>query len=91
MSANKGAAEPVRLTLRAAAVSCIRLPETRDGKEGVDGSSPSEGSATVQHVAFCVRPDLQGRQRAVGMEPFMELSRSERRRAEARLRSREAE
>jgi hypothetical protein len=24
---------------------------------------------------FCVQPDLQGRQRAVGMEPIMELSR----------------
>src|SRR5437016_6997781 len=37
--------------LRSASVSCIPLPGTRDGKEGVDGSSPSEGSAKVQHVA----------------------------------------
>src|SRR5581483_6519119 len=37
--------------LQPAACSCIRLPRTRDGKEGVDGSSPSEGSAKVQHVA----------------------------------------
>src|SRR5437879_4271606 len=29
--------------LRSASVSCIPLPGTRDGKEGVDGSSPSEG------------------------------------------------
>ena len=49
-----------------------KTPETSPGKEGVDGSSPSEGSAKVQHVAaFCVQPDLQGQQRAVGMEPFM--------------------
>ena len=27
------------------AVGCDRLPETFHGKEGVDGSSPSEGSA----------------------------------------------
>jgi hypothetical protein len=26
------------------AVGCDRLPPNRDGKEGVDGSSPSEGS-----------------------------------------------
>ena len=66
------------------AVRCGGLPETFQGKEGVDGSSPSEGSAKVQHVAaLAFSPDLQGSQRAVGMEPFMELSRSERRRAEA--------
>ena len=30
---------------------------TRDGKEGVDGSSPSEGSAKAPHVgAFSFRP-----------------------------------
>ena len=49
------------------------------GKEGVDGSSPSEGSAKVPaHRRFCVQPDLQERQHAVGMEPFMELSRFDR-------------
>src|SRR5436190_23748138 len=32
------------------AVSCDRLPKTFHGKEGVDGSSPSEGSAKGLHV-----------------------------------------
>src|SRR5881394_2664683 len=39
------------------AVSCDRLPEAAHGKEGVDGSSPSEGSAKAPHVgAFSFRP-----------------------------------
>jgi hypothetical protein len=33
------------------AVGCDRLPETFHGKEGVDGSSPSEGSAKASHAA----------------------------------------
>jgi hypothetical protein len=38
------------------AVGCDRLPETVHGKEGVDGSSPSEGSAKAPHVgAFAFR------------------------------------
>jgi hypothetical protein len=32
------------------ATGCYRLPEKFHGKEGVDGSSPSEGSAEVPHV-----------------------------------------
>jgi hypothetical protein len=45
-----------------------------DGKEGVNGSSPLEGSAKASHVGrFCVHVDLQIQPRAVGMEPFMEL------------------
>src|SRR5437764_11437718 len=37
------------------AAGCHRLPEKFHGKEGVDGSSPSEGSAKVPHVdAFSV-------------------------------------
>src|SRR5438874_13510668 len=43
MNAKAGVAEAARY-LQSASVSCIRLPGTRDGKEGVDGSSPSEGS-----------------------------------------------
>jgi hypothetical protein len=36
------------------ATGCYRLRETFHGKEGVDGSSPSEGSAkTPQTGAFC--------------------------------------
>jgi hypothetical protein len=56
------------------------------GKEGVDGSSPSEGSAKAPHVgAFLVQTDLLFVEHAVGMEPFMELPRSEPRRGEACL------
>ena len=72
--------------LQTAASGCIPLPPTLDGKEGVDGSSPSEGSAKAPHVgAFLVQTDLLFVEHAVGMEPFMELSRSERRRGEACL------
>jgi hypothetical protein len=49
------------------------------GKEGVDGSSPSEGSAKTPHVgnfALRVQTDLLFVARAVGMEPFMELCRT---------------
>ncbi len=39
------------------AVRCDRLPATFHGEEGVDGSSPSEGSAKAPHVgAFSFRP-----------------------------------
>jgi hypothetical protein len=38
------------------AVGCDRLP--RDGKEGVDGSSPSEGSAKAPARGLSVRVDL---------------------------------
>src|SRR5438874_2679529 len=34
------------------AVGCDRLPETFHGKEGVDGSSPSEGSKTPAKRRF---------------------------------------
>ena len=39
--------------LQSAASSCIRSPATRDGKEGVDGSSPSEGLKSLQISRFC--------------------------------------
>src|SRR5436190_1310337 len=42
--------------LQPAASRCIRLPGTRDGEEGVNGSSPLEGSAKAPHVgAFAFR------------------------------------
>jgi hypothetical protein len=54
-------------------------PELFHGKEGVDGSSPSEGFAKDPHSgAFLVQIDLHSGQRAPGMEPFMELSVPER-------------
>jgi hypothetical protein len=55
------------------AVGCDRLPESFHGKEGVDGSSPSEGSAKALQTVF-VQADLQMLQTAVGVEPFMEPS-----------------
>jgi hypothetical protein len=36
------------------AAGCDRLPQNLDGKEGVDGSSPSEGSRKGQQMAFFV-------------------------------------
>ena len=54
------------------AVRCGGLPETFQGKEGVDGSSPSEGSAKVQHVAaFAFSPTCN----VGGYGAVMELSR----------------
>jgi hypothetical protein len=53
-----------------------------DGKEGVDGSSPSEGSAKGPHVgAFPFRATCSLSN--VGMEPCLELSHSERPRRSA--------
>jgi hypothetical protein len=58
---------------KSVATGCQRLPETFHGKEGVDGSSPSEGSAKAPHICTpSVQNDLLGVERAVGMEPFME-------------------
>jgi hypothetical protein len=49
------------------------------GNEGVDGSSPSEGSAeSAARRRFLVQADLLLVECAVGMEPFMELSHAER-------------
>jgi hypothetical protein len=44
------------------------------GKEGVDGSSPSGGSAKAPHVALFLSIELLPAQRAVGVELEMELS-----------------
>jgi hypothetical protein len=49
--------------------------DTSHGKEGVDGSSPSEGSAKAPHLAFFLSIELLPAQRAVGVELEMELSR----------------
>jgi hypothetical protein len=46
------------------------------GKEGVDGSSPSEGLQNPRSRGFSVQNDLLFVVRAAGMEPFMELSRT---------------
>jgi hypothetical protein len=55
------------------ATGCDRLPIAAHGKEGVDGSSPSEGSAKApQSGGFFLRVHLHDPQREVGMEPFME-------------------
>jgi hypothetical protein len=64
-----GEDKPKRLPWR-----CTRLPEKFHGKEGVDGSSPSEGSAKVLQATFSFRLYLHDSQRAVGMGPFLEPS-----------------
>src|SRR5438874_9428730 len=54
------------------AVGCHRLPETFHGKEGVDGSSPSEGSAKApQNGVFCIRAGLHF-PGSLGMESVLE-------------------
>jgi hypothetical protein len=55
------------------------------GKEGVDGSSPSEGSAKAPFVGAFSSGQLAGSAAWVGMEPFMELLRSKRLRRLARM------
>jgi hypothetical protein len=57
------------------AVGCDQLPKGAHGKEGVGGSSPSEGSAKAPHVALFLSIELLPAQRAVGVELEMELSR----------------
>src|SRR5207237_545018 len=55
------------------------------GKEGVDGSSPSEGSEKARMSAdLCMSSVVAGTLRA-WMEPFMNLSRRERRRREPQV------
>jgi hypothetical protein len=55
---------------------CDQLPESFHGKEGVDGSSPSEGSAKAPHDAAFFSDQLQILERAAGMEPFTGAFRS---------------
>ena len=50
---NPSQTHPPKKRLRSAnrqPVATLRNKETFDGKEGVDGSSPSEGSAKAPHV-----------------------------------------
>src|SRR5438067_2454850 len=56
------------------AAGCDWLRKTFHGKEGVDGSSPSEGSAKGPQRRLFFTSDLRVHHRAVGMEPFMEPS-----------------
>ena len=52
----------------------LEVAHTLHGKEGVDGSSPSEGSAKPRKSGLCcLRLTLLLVDRALGMEPFMEL------------------
>ena len=77
--------ETPRNQAETAAVSCDRLPETFHGKEGVDGSSPSEGSAKFLLInSFCCpgwrrfwaststeRPPRAAIASASGLEPLL--------------------
>jgi len=61
-------------------------PQNLHGKEEVDGSSPSEGSAKVQHVgALAFSPTCTVCSVRWVWSRLLKLSRSERHRAEARL------
>jgi hypothetical protein len=69
----------VRATMGASAL-LAQLVEHLHGKEGVSGSSPEEGSAKAPEIgAFVFRSTCSLSNVRVGMEPFMELSVSERR------------
>src|SRR5438034_11004755 len=74
-AANRPKAE----TARTSEIHCHRLHRLRatfHGKEGVDGSSPSEGSAKApQSLSFLFRIYLRIVQLAVSMEHFMETPR----------------
>ena len=60
------------------AVGCDRLPESFHGKEGVDDSSPSEGSAKAPQVgAFSFSSTCSKSNARVAMEPFMKPSRED--------------
>jgi hypothetical protein len=51
-------------------VGCDRLPETFHGKEGVDGSSPSEGSEKASKWPFLLpRVALEGQARPENLSP----------------------
>jgi len=63
-----------RKQAKTVAVGCDGLREEAHGKEGVDGSSPSEGSAKPPQIGIFLRIDLQERQRAQDVELLMELS-----------------
>jgi hypothetical protein len=81
---------PCRTFLPATGLRRPYLPSLAlDGKEGVDGSSPSEGSTKLPLTGFFVQNNLLSTQSAVGMEPVMELCRSRvERRPEARTEDR---
>jgi hypothetical protein len=66
------ASEPAKRA-KSVAIGCHRLPIGSHGKEGVDGSSPSEGSAKAAQSRFFCRSNLHELQNAMGMQPFMEL------------------
>jgi hypothetical protein len=72
--ANRNAAKRLKQA-KIVATGCDRLPIGAHGKEGVDGSSPSEGSAKVPQIRdFPFRIGLHVQQPALGMEPIMEPS-----------------
>src|SRR6266508_4911599 len=59
---------------KSVATGCHRLPQEIHGKEGVDGSSPSEGSAKVPHNgAFCKRSVTRWTSVSLVRSPFWSL------------------
>src|SRR5438874_12237267 len=56
-----------RKQAKSVATVCHQWPEKFHGKEGVDGSSPSEGSANApQKEVFCIRAGLHSRATLTG-------------------------
>jgi hypothetical protein len=72
--------------LLAAALSCIPLRGSRDGKEGSTVRVRQRALQKRRTSALSVQADLQVQPRAVCIEPSMELSRSRRLRRPARMR-----
>ena len=73
-SAQIEGAQKRRKQAKTVAVGCHRLPESFHGKEGVDGSSPSEGSAKALQISgFLLSSICIIRQYVPGLEPIMEL------------------
>jgi hypothetical protein len=67
-----GSAQKPQKQAKTVATGCDRLPEGAHGKEGVDGSSPSEGSAKAPQTGAFVSPELARLSTCVSVEPFME-------------------
>ena len=67
-----GSARKLQRQAKTVAVGCDHLSQAAHGKEGVDGSSPSEGFAKApQNGVFCIRADLHF-PRSLGCGAFRE-------------------
>src|SRR5829696_2411183 len=84
-----GGARKPQKQAKTVAVGCDRLPESFHGKEGVDGSSPPEGSAkAAQIAAFPVEGACRSSSMRWVWSSFMELSDPKDRSERPRIRTR---